>query len=1117
MKTQTFDILDPRLNLYQKFFVEASAGCGKTFSIENAYLRLLLNLEKPRTPQEILVLTFTREATKELKTRIRRAIENAVYELENPDQAQLPYLKEILKQEDSIQKSSLRNLLDAQANFDQAQIFTLHSFCFRMLKENFFEAHLNIEETFEDEGPSLGRIEKVLKDFLNFKLERSLFCSSQIRILFQHYKGDFSLLLKSCIYELSKERAALQSISFEEGFKKCAEIIQELQSKYSLDIKKIQSDCLLNSVRYKGGYTREGGMYPELSLAIQHFVDLFSSPHSSKAFNLFLWDAKRFFDYYREENLKKRGSQVKLFYPELWKLLGKDFQPLIEKLITPSYILSHLISYVQNLYQTTLKRESAITPNNILESFKTLAQNKSVAEKIAKRFEAVIVDEFQDTDPIQWEILSSIFLKHRSKEHPFYLVGDPKQSIYAFRSADIYTYLRAAQSLGEESRMTLNTNYRSQPFLIEALNALFEEVNKNWIDLPRLKKTLAYEPVKSSSTVSPRNYHDDRQSIHFFLAQETKKTQSIPSKQMEEDKFFPFIVNEILRLHLQEGVPLNAFAILVRDRFQGARLKEFLKTHKLTFQSTRPEPLSGSDIATFFLELYLAVLSPKNISNIQSLKLNPFFNLFTELDEEQKLFKMMAHLARLKILLLEKGFLPFYIALMREPFENGQSLYEHILGLEEGLFFYLELEQIKDLLVEEEVAGQDIDGLKAFLEELANPSPLLEKTLPKRQNTDEEAIHILTLHMSKGLEFEIVFALGLINRTLQKEDLIPLEDEDQVLLVPNTYSKDHFVSHKQELNAEKLRQLYVALTRAKQRLYIPVVFAPLIEESKSSPFEVFMQRLGLDTDSLLSFIKEHPHMSFSELKKQVEVLYRFENKAVHLVEPTAKELLLPKRFSHSFTSLATKAPKKILEIMAPADFDPPVKSIHTLPAGKETGLLYHKIMESIDFQEKDLSLESFVANTPYESWREVLEDNVKKLVKMPLKTADGAFSLSDLSQNQIYREVEFLYPIQAPLQIEGCTRKGDFLHGFIDLVCCFESKYYLIDYKTNWLGPEEESYSDLNEAMQSNQYFLQAQIYKEALKNYLKLFEKRSFSKCFGGIYYLFIRGRGSFPIFTMQ
>ncbi len=602
MKTQTFDILDPGLNLYQKFFIEASAGCGKTFSIENAYLRLLLNLEKPRTPQEILVLTFTREATKELKTRIRRAIENAVYELEHPDQAQLPYLKEILKQEDSIQEASLRSLLDAQANFDQAQIFTLHSFCFRMLKENFFEAHLNIEETFEDEGPSLGRIEKVLKDFLNFKLERSLFCSSQIRILFQHYKGDFSLLLKSCIYELSKERAALHSISFENGFKKCAEIVEELQIKEGLDAKKIQSDCLLNSIRYKGGYTREGGMRLELSLAIQHFVNFFSSPRNIKAFDLFLWHAKALFDYYRDDNLKKRGPsvEVELFYPDLWKFLEKDFQPLIEKMASPSYILSHLISYVQNLYQTTLKRESAITPNNILESFKTLAQNKTVAEKIAKRFEAVIVDEFQDTDPVQWEILSSIFLKHRSKEHPFYLVGDPKQSIYAFRSADIYTYLRAAQSLGEESRMTLNTNYRSQPYLIEALNALFEEVNKNWIDLPRLNKTLSYEPVKSSFTVATRNYHDDRKSIHFFLAQETKKTQSIPSKQMEEDKFFPFIVNEILRLHLQEGLPLNAFAILVRDRFQGARLKQFLKLHKLTFQSTRPEPLSGSDIATFF-------------------------------------------------------------------------------------------------------------------------------------------------------------------------------------------------------------------------------------------------------------------------------------------------------------------------------------------------------------------------------------------------------------------------------------------------------------------------------------------------------------------------------------
>lgn len=1107
MKVKNFNVLDPDLNLFQKFFIEASAGCGKTFSIEHAFIRLLLDQGKGLSLNEILVLTFTKEATKDLKMRIRTGIEKAIFQLENLNEISTPYLKVILESGEGLKASALRLLLDALSNFDQAQIFTLHSFCFRMLKEHLFDAQLNIEDNFQDEGPSLNFIKETIHDFLSFDLDCFLFSSSQIRILFQYFRNDFDLFLSACAHQLSKEIKALSFETYAERSQALFKEIELLKQKEQWTSLEIKEHLLAQSQFYKGGHSRSGQIYPELQRAIERLAQLFHTS-SLTLLNDFLWDASLFFEHFNSNNLKKGKNgekQIQAF--SFLQLIHTHLYPLIYEMSSPEFLFSRLISYMQQLYDSRLTLNKALTPNKLLLELKKLSKQPEVAKKIAQRYEAVIVDEFQDTDPIQWEILSHIFLKNREENFPFYLVGDPKQSIYAFRQADIYTYLKASRDLGQQQRMVLNTNYRSQPELISALNDLFQKFTSEWIDLPKWNETLSYLVVQSCPEIAVRNYKDDRHAVHFFSCEEDGKREGVPSKKTEEEKLFPFILNEILRLNQQQNVPFSSFALLVRDRFQGDRLKKFLKLHQIPYKSTRPEPLHQSEVAYEFLQLFKAILDPKNISLLQVLELNSIFSipLFRE-SRLESLSKVISYFAELKELLLREGFLPFYNKLMNESLLQQRPFHEHILNLEEGLNYYLELDQIKDLLVELEVSGKSSEELISFLEKLSKDPLSMEAPIMQRQTLELDAVHILSLHLSKGLEFEIVFALGLVNRTLQKEALISSENTNETYLVPSTFSNILTESYDKERASEKLRQLYVALTRAKQRLYIPLVFAQETELKKSSPLEIFLKRISLEKADFIEFIKSHPYMSLTQIEEQIEIQTYRSKKEVALIEPSPIEFVLPKCKLHSFSTLTKKIDLSLFDLGAPHRFDEIEKTIHTLPAGTQTGILYHTILEKINFDTHEFSLAPFLENTPYAAWEGVFNENIHAILEMEIVTPKGSFSLNKLSTKSLLKEVEFLYPIESVKPMEGLAKKGDMLQGVIDLVCEFQGEYFIIDYKTNWLGPNREAYQNLEEVMHRHHYFLQGSIYKRALEKYLDLFEGSLKNKV-GGVIYLFVRG----------
>ena len=207
-----------------------------------------------------------------------------------------------------------------------------------------------------------------------------------------------------------------------------------------------------------------------------------------------------------------------------------------------------------------------------------------------------------------------------------------------------------------------------------------------------------------------------------------------------------------------------------------------------------------------------------------------------------------------------------------------------------------------------------------------------------------------------------------------------------------------------------------------------------------------------------------------------------------------------------------------LKTASPRDYDNSIKDCHTLPANSDTGLIVHQILEKINFidfrcfedAEQALSIVSpLVQKSSFEEWDTTIATLIFNTLKTPLTQIDETFCLAHIEPINHYREMPFMFPYMNGEGIEDIFVHDGLIKGVIDFFFYHEGFYYLIDWKTNWLGPRSEVYEDslLEAAMRENAYFLQASIYTEAVKRYLKVVDQRPFEECFGGAIYLFLRG----------
>lgn len=1065
----TFNCLSQSTNIFGKHFLQASAGTGKTFAIEHLYVRLLIEDDNPLTVEQILTVTFTKAATRELKARIRTNIENVLNILKKDDISNIPAMYDYLKPVFLKKEKAVKILRENLSMFDRAEIFTIHGFCFRMLSLYAFDSKtlFNAEKIRQKEI-----IKSIVMDYFRYSIEES-YGSAQVAVILKKYRDPNALIKKFCNFSLkNKNKFPTYNdywIQFNEALSKCDD--------YDISLETLLSDYDALESSYKKEKKEERYLYEnQFSLLLKI---LKQKNASFFEFDQILKTGLSFFEFISDANRKKKKTELTISSFHFLEFVKNNLYPIVLQALDEDRIFYNLSIDIQERVKKVLKEDDIFLPDDILIKMKEALSYEAFKQKASQKYQAVIIDEFQDTDAIQWDIFQTLFINNNLKA--FYLVGDPKQAIYSFRNADLYTYLSASNHF--ETISFLDVNFRSSPKLLEGLNYIFsKEFSGEWLKLPKLQKSLPYLKIKAGRDDS-FDFKDSNLPLHFFVGMETEEIK-FRAYQLEEELFFPFMAKEIIHLINNSHILPSDIAILVKDRYQAKRLKQFLQNCGIESFSRSHVSLADTLAAKSLKEFMQAVINHKDLNFIKIALGGPFIGLTDKEINENDLQEAFVIFGKLNEVFQKKGLACFFAEFYKAEFSC--SVYDTMIRRDD-LSFYLNALQLIDLLIEQETEKRfSSESLICFFDNLSLIDVEDDERINVKPPLENQAIQIMTIHMSKGLEFEVVFAFGLVSR-MQGEEILDL----------------NFIADYEEMKAEKLRSLYVAMTRAKKRLYIPIAILKS-NTNQPSPIDLFFSEKYVDDKILfrLNMLKEKNLATYEILNKQDPLIFKRK-----LLDFSFKPSLIPpasfkKNFIYSFSFLSQN---KNEETLISSQKEEIFFSSKRMPPGPDMGILVHRIFEKIFMKNNENFSDSFIQKIILEETKLYSFEPsdifllVQKTLSIPL--FDKGFSLKDIKSENIHVETEFLFSWHA-----------DYMKGFMDLAFLHDGKYYLLDWKTNFLGDEISCYEKncLEKEMEKHDYFLQAAIYTEALFRYLKIIDPRPFEEIFGGIFYFFLRGMES-------
>lgn len=470
-----------------------------------------------------------------------------------------------------------------------------------------------------------------------------------------------------------------------------------------------------------------------------------------------------------------------------------------------------------------------------------LRENPVLAKKIAKRFRYAFVDEFQDTDPVQWEIFKRIFLENN---RPIFCVGDPKQAIYEFRGGDVRTYRAAREDLKRTSGgnvLTLAENWRSEPETIAAFNEIFafdKKVSpKDSVGSQKAKKIIeagTSDLLEYRPTAFPKakNGKDSGQpSVLLRLA-----LNAASDKDGAKNRVFERIAEDINELVKNRGVPASDIAVLVSENKDATALRARLAKNKIPVSMTAQGNVLCEPIAKDFLDLLRAMLNPRDTARLRRVLISPFFagtqnELLCDDGSDPEISKkfenLREHFAAAHERWEHAGFLPAFSELSdalgfspniatlptaRPLFTNIIHLTEKIHALEQKL--QLSPRSLVDVFSSEIASADEKDD---------------SEDLQLRSDSDEPAVRILTVHKSKGLEFKFVFIASLWEKVLLSQKIgkfakkFDAKNTQELIFDTRERGKKstEFLTAVLNTNfANEACNFYVALTRARSRVVL---------------------------------------------------------------------------------------------------------------------------------------------------------------------------------------------------------------------------------------------------------------------------------------------------------
>ena len=1176
-----FDLLNAPLE--GSNLIEASAGTGKTYNIEGLFMRLVL--ETGLQADQILVLTFTSAATEELKDRIRNKLVCArdAFAAGSSDD---PLIASLVKAYPDQKAAGIR-LQETLIDFDQAAIYTIHGFCQRIIHGNAFETH-NLFDT-ELVSSQSALVQEVVDDFwrkafytaapewISFALKRIKSPDALIRLLNKVKIPDVKI-----VPGLSEPAAEALT-----PFRSAREALKKAWPPSREAVIQAMMDPALKANIY--GRTNADADHPELSqralkvMSLAEAMDFLLHPHST-GFPLF--DK---FEYFTTAKLaqssKKNCSPPEHDFFNLCDLLFSRSERLLDEFEQSLMLLkTELFEFAASELRKRKKEKNIqhfddllLTVSNVLKS----AKADNLAAGIRQRYKAALVDEFQDTDSVQFDILTRLFAH---KDSLLFMIGDPKQSIYSFRGADIFSYMKAARST--DAKFTLLENWRSDPKLITAVNTLFSGANK-----PFIFDDISFEPGKPVRQFSGDTAFEGPPLILWYLDSAKVSGTDKPVKMPSAIRLIADAVgSEISRL-LQKtaSVEPGKIAVLVRTNDQAQLIKDILTARNVPSVLYTSANIFDSREAMEIQRILAAIAHPADTFHIKAALATDILGIrAAELlsgDFESRWWE--SWLTRFREYLLsweQNGFIRmFRLFLVREKvqgrilsFPDGERRLTNILHLAELLHRQSAEKKIG-------VAGL----LKWLVEQQDSKTPRLDEN-QLRLESDEKAVKIVTIHKSKGLEYPVVFCPFCWAGSAITDPEFAFHDranDFQLTFDLGSELRDqHLAQARNELLSENLRLLYVALTRARQRCYLAWGHINRAETSALA----YLLHGGTDqaaessaedqTRLLRNQFKDKTNTDLFEDLQQLAARSQNSIEVVPLPVATDPESVIPegqvaeeslacRRFTgkidrswkiSSYSSLmSTGAPDVDLpdrddspnrlepdplaamdELKAAADYNG--VSISSFPRGARAGSFFHDIFEHYDFAGNQTDhLERLVADKlqqyGYETqWQKTICRAISTVLGISLGSNLAQFRLASLKAADRINEMEFYFPLnpvtpakltkafkkfghrnlfgQFPARLERLSfaPSSGFMKGYIDLVFCCQGHFYLLDWKSNYLGPTHDHYnqSALQQIMETNFYILQYHIYALALHQYLRYQQPDyRYEKDFGGIYYIFIRG----------
>lgn len=1134
--------------------IEASAGTGKTYTIANLYLR---HIVEGREVGDVLVVTFTVAATDELRGRIRARLFETLGILEQHRETEDAFLSALNDQvrEQGQQELAIKRLRLAVRAMDEAAIYTIHSFCQRALTEFAFNSGQQFQMEVLTDDKDLWR--QAVQDWwrkTGYPLDRAqsrLFSTSlgsleSFRVLLEPLLGPQQ---KRLLPEFGAFDAVLA------GFDEVVPDLEELADLWQQDGERPRR-ILLES---KGLSRAKACPYHRDRLAPAFAVldGWFASDEVLPPPDAFVVLTA---DCINENKLKKADQDLADPFFTRCGQVWQDLQRLQRDLRAAA--LADAAAFARSKVRDAKQKAQVLSFDDLLTEMDDALQRANgdaLADSIRQQFPVAMIDEFQDTDPVQYGIFRRLYLGR--SDCGLIMIGDPKQAIYSFRGGDIFTYMQAKEDVGEGGVYTLTTNWRSTPEVLGAVNALFQNRETNAFVYGA---SIPFAPISAAEKEHRYLSREDGRQPALTLwtlpvALNGKGEEKSLSKDVAREYSHEAVAWEIARLIAggrEEKSCLGKrpllpkdIAVLVRTSYEAAALRKELASRGVNAVSVEREGVFKCGEAGALEALLQAVLNPRDRDLARLALTSPLLDKgYVEVERltqsEDDWVVWVDGLLQLHETWQRKGFMSMFQQMLRsmgiaDALSRGELAERRLTNLL----------HLGELLQQASKAHAGMDALLTWYRQQREEAATEEAEL--RLESDEELVQIVTIHASKGLEYPVVFVPylwgckprnteGLLGFHLGREACLDAGSDD---------IDNHLFLAEQERLAEDVRLAYVALTRAESALYLVWGRAGATHKDGRAGQTAFGYLLHPNQDSEQLGL-ELPD-AFSRLPDLQPDLQRLAEAASGdiVVEPlpdlTEGWMLEPEN------ALPELAPRpfhgRIATDWRVSSFSALTRDVHSgpaasreqavddialqFPAGSHAGSYLHLLLEKLDFRldvERQVLLHSAQIaprfNLDHERYGQDAATLLARVTQTPLDRED--LMLAHLAPGQRLNELEFDFatrPVDIPslndllgkaageplLPLEVETFEG-MVNGVIDLVFQHGDRFFIADYKSNFLGGQFADYrrDRLRQAVYERRYDLQYLLYTLALHRYLRRrLATYDYERHFGGVYYLFLRG----------